>query len=85
MNHAVAVCGKWIFDGNCTNALPLSKDSLDECCGDSPFTAIRKGFQFTLKHDELSISKNSRKRKRKKENKRKKETNILCMETLIDF
>ena len=75
MNHAVAVCEKWIFDGNCTNALILSKESLDECCGDSAFVSIRKGFLFTLKQDEFSYSKNARKRKRRKELKRKRESN----------
>src|SRR5688500_13665007 len=31
-DHCVTVFGKWIFDSNFTNALPLTKESLDLCC-----------------------------------------------------
>jgi hypothetical protein len=31
-DHAVSIAGKWIFDSNFENALPLSKESLDLCC-----------------------------------------------------
>ena len=31
-DHAVAICGRWIFDSNFDNALELSKESFDLCC-----------------------------------------------------
>ena len=31
-DHCVTLFGKWIFDSNFKNALPLCKDSLDLCC-----------------------------------------------------
>jgi len=31
-DHCVTICGKWIFDSNLKNAIPLSKESLDLCC-----------------------------------------------------
>ena len=31
-NHSVAIYNNWIHDGNFNMALPLTKESLDECC-----------------------------------------------------
>ena len=32
MDHCITVWGKWIFDSNFKNALPLTVESLDLCC-----------------------------------------------------
>jgi hypothetical protein len=69
-NHAVGVVGNYIFDCNCTNALPLTQQSLDECCVNSAFVSIRQGYHFIFKPSTHNDSKNSKKRKRKKERKR---------------
>jgi hypothetical protein len=76
MNHAIAVTDNWIFDGNCSNALKLSTESLDECCVDSSFEAIRKGFHFTKKKNQFSFSQNALRRKSRKESKRKKDMQL---------
>lgn len=44
-NHAVCICDNWIFDGNFTNTLPLTKANLDLCC-DSEFIGIRFGYMY---------------------------------------
>ena len=31
-DHAVAICGKWLFDSNFDQAMELSKEALDLCC-----------------------------------------------------
>jgi hypothetical protein len=31
-DHAISIAGKWIFDSNFGNALPLTRESLDMCC-----------------------------------------------------
>jgi hypothetical protein len=31
-DHAISICGKWIFDSNFQTALPLNRESLDLCC-----------------------------------------------------
>ena len=31
-DHCVTILGKWIFDSNLKNAIPLTKESLDLCC-----------------------------------------------------
>lgn len=31
-DHAVAVCGKWLFDSNFDKAMELSREALDLCC-----------------------------------------------------
>jgi hypothetical protein len=68
-NHAVSIVGNFIFDGNCTNALPLTRQSLDECCGESSFISIRQGYHFKCKSNIIIESKNAKKRRRKKEKK----------------
>jgi hypothetical protein len=47
-NHAVCIYKNWIFDGNFSNALPLSKESLDRCC-DSNFVGIAQGYYYSRK------------------------------------
>jgi hypothetical protein len=47
-NHSICVVHKWIFDGNYTNALPLSKQNLDNCCGDSIYVGISTGYKYFL-------------------------------------
>jgi hypothetical protein len=44
-NHAICVVQNWIFDGNYTNALPLSQESLNLSC-DSIFEGIACGYQY---------------------------------------
>jgi hypothetical protein len=44
-NHAVATVNEWIFDANEDYAMPLSQDSLNECCC-SRFISIAYGYNF---------------------------------------
>jgi hypothetical protein len=46
-NHAICVVNKWIFDGNFTNALELTKKNLDKCC-ESSYQGICIGFYYLL-------------------------------------
>ncbi len=46
-NHAICVVKNWIFDGNYTNALPLSQESLNKSC-DSVFEGIACGYKYTF-------------------------------------
>ena len=32
VGHAVTIVGEWIFDATLPHALPLSRESLDDCC-----------------------------------------------------
>jgi hypothetical protein len=46
-NHAVTVVNNFIFDANCTNALPLSLEGLDCCCGvDANYVGVSRGYHW---------------------------------------
>jgi arsenate reductase-like glutaredoxin family protein len=47
-NHSVCVIHNLIFDGNFTNALPLSQDYLNKSC-DSVFLGIATGYRYIFK------------------------------------
>ena len=38
-DHAVAICGKWLFDSNFDQAMELSKEALDLCCSSHEYEA----------------------------------------------
>ena len=41
--HAVSVVNNYVFDSNCKNALPLTGEGLDCCCGiDASFIGVSK-------------------------------------------
>ena len=46
-NHAICVVNNYIFDGNYSNALRLSKKSLDAAC-QSNFIGIASGYKYLL-------------------------------------
>ena len=49
-SHAIATTKEFIFDSNCTNALPLSAESLGCCCGaTADYVGIAYGYYFQLK------------------------------------
>jgi hypothetical protein len=46
-SHAVTVVNDYIFDANCTNALPLTLEGFDCCCGvDATFVGVSKGYHW---------------------------------------
>ena len=50
MSHAVTIAKNYIFDCNAKNALPLSVEGLDTCCGrGATFVSIKKGYWFQRK------------------------------------
>ena len=45
--HAVSVVNEFVFDSNCQNALPLTNDGLDCCCGvDASFVGVSQGYHW---------------------------------------
>ena len=48
--HAVTIVGRWIFDATQPHALPLSRESLDECCssarGRVAYERVAKAVRF---------------------------------------
>ena len=50
----VTTCGWWIFDSNCSHALPLTKEWLDFCCdnvtmsdeGNIEFLKVKQAIRF---------------------------------------
>ena len=50
IEHAVTVVDNWIFDSNCTRALPLTQDNLDHCCSTKEskgkFKRVFHGYRF---------------------------------------
>ena len=49
-SHAIATTIKYIFDSNCTNAMPLSTEALNCCCGaTADFVGIKLGYYFQLR------------------------------------
>ena len=44
-SHAVCIYNNWIFDGNFTNALSLTKENLTKAC-DSEFIGIHYGYMY---------------------------------------
>ena len=45
VSHAVTTTQRYIFDCNAANALPLSREGLDTCCGESAsFVSIKMGY-----------------------------------------
>jgi hypothetical protein len=49
-SHAIATTIEYIFDSNCTNALPLSTEALNCCCGaTADFEGIKLGYYFQLR------------------------------------
>ena len=50
--HAVTIVGPWIFDATLPHALPLSRESLDECCssarGRVAYVGVAKAVRFRL-------------------------------------
>ena len=67
-DHCVTLYRKWIFNSNFTNALPLSKDSLDLCCSSDDckdeFVKVVKAMMCT-NYMHLIHKKKGKKRKRK--------------------
>jgi len=59
--HAITMSDGWIFEANLTFALPLTRESLDYCCGgqDTPYVGIHRGYIFRPHQH------NSRKRRKK--------------------
>jgi hypothetical protein len=50
-SHAVSVADNLIFDCNATNALPLTKEGLDCCCGENAsFRYFYGGYKFVLRN-----------------------------------
>jgi len=50
-SHAVALCNNYIFNCNAPNALPLSKEGLDCCCGETAnFDYVFDAYHFVIKH-----------------------------------
>jgi hypothetical protein len=47
-NHVIGIIDRWIFDGNCTNALSLQRKNLDACCADK-FVGFKKGYHFKFR------------------------------------
>jgi len=46
--HAVTVVEDYVFDANCPNALPLTKEGLDCCCGvNTNFFGVARGYHWT--------------------------------------
>ena len=50
VGHAVTIVGQWIFDATQPRALPLSRESLDECCssarGRVAYQCVEKAVRF---------------------------------------
>ena len=48
--HAVTVVGKFVFDSNCSRAMPLTEETLDYCCStdekESKFLRVFHGYRF---------------------------------------
>jgi hypothetical protein len=59
-NHSVVIYNNWIYDGNFKTALPLTKESLDECCSTDKkkcsFVAFVK--TYILQHFDAYLKKN---------------------------
>ncbi len=71
VSHAVTIVGKWIFDANEIQALPLTQESLDICCGQT-CVGIQRG-RFICERMELPVARpetKERKRKKRKRNKK---------------
>jgi hypothetical protein len=50
-SHAVAAVDNFIFDCNATNALPLTKEGLDCCCGEkASFQYVSGGYKFVSRN-----------------------------------
>jgi hypothetical protein len=48
--HAVTVVNNYVFDANCTNALPRTQEGLDCCCGvDANFVSVSRGYHWVDK------------------------------------
>ena len=47
-NHVIGIIDRWIFDGNCSNALSLCRENLDACCDDK-FDGFKKGYHFQFR------------------------------------
>ena len=67
-DHCVTLYGKWIFDSNFSNALPLTKESLDLCCSSDDskefFVKVVQALLCTNYTKYMNL-KNQNKRKRK--------------------
>ena len=46
INHSVCICGGYVFDSTRPFALPLSRQTLNLCCADSPFQKLHEGYMF---------------------------------------
>jgi hypothetical protein len=65
--HAVTVVNNYIFDSNCNNALPLSLEGFDCCCGeDATFVGVSKGYHWYLYKEEENNKVSEEKKKRPK-------------------
>lgn len=47
-NHVIGIIDRWIFDGNCSNALSLCRKNLDACCADK-YDGFKKGYHFQFR------------------------------------
>ena len=58
ISHAISIVGKWIFDSNLHQAIRLTAENLDSCCGPFDCMGVHKAYHFTERHH------NKKKRKR---------------------
>ena len=46
-SHSICICNGYIFDSNTTNALPFTKEGINNCCGeDTYFQGIDFGYLY---------------------------------------
>jgi len=66
-DHCVTILGKWIFDSNLKNAIPLTKESLDLCCSsDDSNDHFVKVVQALLCTNYMNMMDKKAQKKRKK-------------------
>jgi hypothetical protein len=54
ISHAVTITKNFIFDCNASNALPLTRDGLNTCCGETAcFESIKMGYWFQKKDKQI--------------------------------
>jgi len=67
-SHCVAVVQHWIFDSNLSKALPLTRASLDWCCGSvkddsrAKYELVESGYMFSRRPKKAKKKRNRRPR-----------------------